>query len=193
MEIRRFLKVAQMANFRPFRKGGWDGRKASKKFQNRLTFWLAFGRLKNYSSFDSKYTLAKMPNGREITRFLEDLTYIGTSSVVVCNDCTITHNIFTSIPANSLYLHFSWLRAMSLTSNILKFPATFKHFRWYLNVCQALLKNSEDFLFISKLPMLGICKTRRGNSVLLGLNIGNEVYWLKIEYHRNDSKEGLKH
>jgi len=173
-----------MTNFGPLAKGdGMDGGQA----KNSKIGWL-FG----YLSAGLEIILvlivnplAKMPNGR----FLEDLTYIGTSSVIVCNDCTMTHNM----PIAFINLHFSWLRAMSLTSNILKFPATFKHFRWYLNVCQALLKNSEDFLFISKLPILGICKTRRGNSVLLGLNIGNEVYWLKIEYHRNDSKEWLKH
>lgn len=44
----------------------------------------------------------KMPYGRE-TRFLKDLTYIGSSSIIVCNDCTMTQNILTCLPANSPY------------------------------------------------------------------------------------------
>lgn len=153
-----------MVNFGPFSKRGWGGGQT----KDSKIGWL-FGPLSE--GLETILVLivslhAKMPNGGE-TRSLKDLTYIGSSSVIVCNDCTMTQNNFTRIPANSLYLHFSWLRAMSLTSNILKFPATFKHFRWYLNVCQALQKNSWDCLFISKVPTLGICETRRDNSVLL--------------------------
>ena len=63
----------------------------------------------------------KMPNGREITRFLIDLTYIDTSSELT--------NIFSCTSAKSRHLHFGRLRAISLASNIVKLPATFKHFR----------------------------------------------------------------
>ena len=63
----------------------------------------------------------KMPNGREITRFLIDLTYIDTSSELT--------NIFSCTSAKSRHLHFGRLRAISLTSNIVKLPATFRHFR----------------------------------------------------------------
>ena len=70
---------------------------------------------------------AKMPNGREITRFLKGLTYIGTSSIIVCDGCTMTQNIFTCIPANNPHFDINQMHAILLTSNILKFPATFKH------------------------------------------------------------------